>query len=309
MKEMKHLDAWACVQSSDIFGNVTYMTEQDSHQGDVVAVDAADDADMESTDSSLDPPVPVAAQKGLLFNFAAEKDSGFSFSADKAATAKKPFTFGASSSGVGGFSFGQPTAIADASTGFSAAARGKAKAKRSFGKSKPAPFSFNIPKIDLATGDASAPVPNSASAEEPSTIQLADVTYRMAKAIRHVFAAFMWHSDIINDAMAVATHLKFEPDLLRPEVSSESARRSKAALEAFSGPAPPLDALGQGTKILVQLDDKSKGVKAATIEKVTLVEPGEADAPTLAVGQRLEAKDRQNPHMICKPTDNVFMLA
>ena len=302
LQEMKHLDAWVCVQSSDIFGHVTYLEEQDSHQGNPTTDDAVDaaDADMEDNTAGADIDEPE-------ISFSAAFDPSPPASGVQA----KPFTFGASTSG---FKFG-PSSDSSTASPFGSAPFGKMKAKRSKGKSKassPAPFSFSIPKVGFSAGSSvsSSVPPSSEPLDKPSLVKRADVTYLMARAVRHVFAAFMWHSDIINDAMAVATHLKFEPDLPRPEVSSESERQSQAALEAFGGPAPPLDALGRGTRILVKMDNKSKGFKAATVEKVTVV-PDDTDQPTLAVGQRLEAKDRSNPRMICKllPLMLLFMIS
>lgn len=67
----------------------------------------------------------------------------------------------------------------------------------------------------------------------------------VAESIRSVFAAFVWHEGVVHDAMAVASYLKFHPNLSkensislanidsekREEVKKEYSRQQRHSVE------------------------------------------------------------------------------
>ena len=57
----------------------------------------------------------------------------------------------------------------------------------------------------------------------------------VAESVRSVFAAFIWHEGVTEDAMAIASYLKFHPGLLKKQQKTsdqELLRESKASSES-----------------------------------------------------------------------------
>ena len=117
----------------------------------------------------------------------------------------------------------------------------------------------------------------------------------VAKAVRAVFAAYMWHMGIMTDAIALATHLKFNPKYARPEVATKDS--TSAAVQAFAEPPPPLSNLAEGSPVLVMLKGSPLAVPA-TVKQVMVAR--RAEVVELEEGMRLEAKDRKNPGLVCE---------
>ena len=112
-----------------------------------------------------------------------------------------------------------------------------------------------------------------------------------------MFAVSLWHCGVVQDAMAVGAHLKFDKNLARPVVNAEV----DAPLTAFTQPPPQFQDVRQ--RDCVYVCDLSRGSQRILMGTVVDVKENSeimASHRDLRVGQRLEAKDRLNPRMICK---------
>ena len=102
----------------------------------------------------------------------------------------------------------------------------------------------------------------------------------------------LWHLDLVNDAIAFASHLKFHPELSRPLAASNQLTQ----LEAFAKLRPVEASVRIGDKVAYLSPSSGIEILFGTVV-------GLKQAPLLLgeirEGMRLEAKDRLNPHMIC----------
>ncbi|EDQ87112.1 uncharacterized protein MONBRDRAFT_33522 [Monosiga brevicollis MX1] len=135
-------------------------------------------------------------------------------------------------------------------------------------------------------------------AEGKSQVAIAPMTAALERTVRAAFAAYLWHGDVTSDAMALATHLRFDPTYKRPNVKTDT--RGTMGNQAFEAAAPRLDELSEDALVWVQPDDGARGTLPGFVQKVQCpVLAQKINDVELAVGQRLEAKDRLNPFMIC----------
>ena len=124
-------------------------------------------------------------------------------------------------------------------------------------------------------------------------------TAEMSVAFRAAFASIAWHCDVVDDCINLASYLRFNPDLPRPQCGKPHADSSLAAFAAL-----PLadDALLAGASVLFLSPGDSEQPIAQG--KVVEVKRHVSDRQgALSVGMRLEAKDRLNPGMICLLSD------
>ena len=133
--------------------------------------------------------------------------------------------------------------------------------------------------------------------ETGSNLRKASYSSELTPALRSMFAVSLWHCGVVQDAMAVGTHLKFDKNLARPTVSAEV----DAPLTAFTQPPPHIGDIRQRDNVYVcDLSRGSQRILMGTVVDVKEDFEVMASHRELRIGQRLEAKDRLNPRMICK---------
>ena len=126
-----------------------------------------------------------------------------------------------------------------------------------------------------------------------SPIRKALYSAEASVAFRNIFAVLLWHLDLIPDAMALASHLKFHPEQSRPTAPSSQV----SELESFSKLRRIEPTVQLGTKVAFLNHGLESAVAYGSVIALKLPAVGRE---TVRVGMRLEAKDRQNPHMICE---------
>eukprot|EP00047_Mylnosiga_fluctuans_P000811 m.202671 g.202671 ORF g.202671 m.202671 type:complete len:4234 (-) comp10109_c2_seq9:387-13088(-) len=286
-EEMRHLDCWVLQQASEAFGGSVLLL-------DPTNTFSASSASASTTTTTTAAPFAAAvAAAAPMFPAAAEAPVA-AVAAAPAAPAPAP----ADSVRRTAFplSFGElPTAQPAAAAGAGAPAAAAAAAAVPDAVTKTPPKANR--RVSFATG-----VEEAASPVEEAHVQ-AQYAPSMAACIRSVFAAYMWHTGILPDAMVLSTYLKFHPNQPRPVVKGDS--QIAEALAAFQQPPPPLDSLAEGTAVLVNSRTfavAQKGKVVSVNPCAVAAAPANGDFDGLAVNQRLEAKDRKNPNMICVAT-------
>ncbi|EGD72098.1 hypothetical protein PTSG_11546 [Salpingoeca rosetta] len=180
------------------------------------------------------------------------------------------------------------------------------------------PFSFGE-AAKLKTGSdssssSSGAKPEAAAskpkADEPPlflerTCRQASYTFPVARLVRTIYAVFLWHANFMPDAVLLATHLKFQPDMLRPRTEEKQRQETQRLRKAFSHPPPPVESIEHGATVYFTNSDSSMPIKAK-VKKVQVQHIIINDLK-VEVGMRLEAKDRLNPNMIA-PANVIAVL-
>ena len=108
----------------------------------------------------------------------------------------------------------------------------------------PQPAASNVPKkqhLKRKSSSCSSPRSGSSSSRSRSSglkrgqpVKEA-LSPSVAESIRAVFAAFVWHEGIVHDTMAVASYLKFHPNLAKhPEVESKGQEQKRQPRQRHS---------------------------------------------------------------------------
>jgi hypothetical protein len=144
------------------------------------------------------------------------------------------------------------------------------------------------------------PLKPQASEEKEVAIKKALYTSQMTTVFRALFAALLWHCDIVDDAMSLAAYLKFNSSVARP-TKNESHDDEHAALLSFTSAPPQFAEIKPGSPVLVMtmVDEVRKFVRGTVVEKVKHLEQPVDETFSVKVGMRFEARDRLNPGLIC----------
>ena len=280
-EEMRHLDAWVLQSCSEMLGGTVLFTDPSGALSPMHPTPTPPS----TTTTSISPlaltpaDVPVGALAGGAFHFGS------------------PFVFGA-----GAPAFAAPVAPSS----LVAAAPVQATAPSPLVTAFPFRFGEKIPdstpakavrrvSFHLPDGSSSKADENGEALMNNVAGARAECSPSMARCMRSVFAAHMWHTGVLHDAMALSAYLKFHPDLPRPKVKGDE--KASLALTAFKEPPPLLDALAVGTRVLAMAPQATMILRGVVARVKPAEKPGRDE---VMEGQRLEAKDRKNPHLVCE---------
>jgi E3 ubiquitin-protein ligase MYCBP2 len=133
-------------------------------------------------------------------------------------------------------------------------------------------------------------------AAKSATITKQALSPAVAECQRAIFAAFLWQENLVYDAMASATFLKFRPELtkeFRQDLTSKEAENEKEKVDDEVGKKQEVVAAPEGREIAPPAGGGEGGATNREVEKVTAQEndKSSSDGKIAEVGKEKKTRD------------------